>query len=177
MATNRRERLLVMAALACLAIFAGDRFILEPLAAGWQARGARIAQLEQSLAAGETLLDRQDTIAERWTAMRERSLPADTADTESKVLAAVGRWAGASRLNVTSRKPRWFLDADGANQLEVRVSASGDLGAITRFLYELERDRLALQLEDVEIKARDDSGAQLTLETRFTGLVLPEVKP
>ena len=173
MGTNPRERLLIIAALVCIAAFAGDRFIVGPLVGAWKARNERIASLEQMVATGEQLLERREAITQRWDEMRARSLPADAADAENRVLNAVGDWAIASRLNVVALKPRQLLDnAQVFSGLEVRVSANGTLESVARFLYELERSPLPLRVENVEIRARDNNGADLSLETLFTGRVL-----
>jgi hypothetical protein len=56
--------------------------------------------------------------------------------------------------------------------LDCQVNGSGDILSLARFLYELEKDPLALRIEDLEITARDDNGQQLTLSARFSGLKL-----
>jgi Tfp pilus assembly protein PilO len=177
MAAKRRERHLVIAALVCLGLLAGRSLVLGPIHEGWKARSVRIAELDGLVERGELLMDQSDAIGRRWAAMHERSLPADTSEAENKVIGAVGRWAADSRLTVTDRKPRWQLGEEEGGRLEVRVSGNGDMRAIARFLYELERDPLALRLEDVSVRARDDRGAELALEARFTGLIMPEATP
>ena len=52
------------------------------------------------------------------------------------------------------------------------MEASGDLGTLSRFLYDLEKDPMALKLESVELTARDNTGQQLTLDLHISGLVL-----
>ena len=55
---------------------------------------------------------------------------------------------------------------------ECRVDASGTLPALTRFLYEVEQDPLALKVESVEITSRDNNGQQLSLALQVSGLML-----
>ncbi len=52
------------------------------------------------------------------------------------------------------------------------MDAFGNLGALTRFLYNVEADPLALRLDVVELTARDDRGEQLTLGLQVSGLIL-----
>ena len=49
---------------------------------------------------------------------------------------------------------------------------------LSRFLYNIEKDPMALKIESVEITARDKEGAQLSLGLQISGLVLnlPEEK-
>ena len=56
--------------------------------------------------------------------------------------------------------------------LNCRVEASGDLGTLSRFIYDIEKDPMALKLESVELSARDTTGQQLTLNLQISGLVL-----
>jgi hypothetical protein len=56
--------------------------------------------------------------------------------------------------------------------LECRADAFGSIQAVSRFLYEVERDPLALKVEVVEIMPRDTAGQQLTLGLQVSGLVL-----
>jgi hypothetical protein len=53
-----------------------------------------------------------------------------------------------------------------------RVEASGDLGTLTRFLYDIEQGPMTLKLESVVLSARDDTGQQLTLGLQISGLAL-----
>ena len=60
---------------------------------------------------------------------------------------------------------------------ECRADAFGSLPSITRFLYEIEKDPLALKIESVEINARDNTGQQLSLGLQVSGLRLNSAKP
>ena len=52
------------------------------------------------------------------------------------------------------------------------MEASGNLGTLSRFLYDIEKDPMALKLESVELSTRDNTGQQLTLDLQISGLVL-----
>jgi hypothetical protein len=52
------------------------------------------------------------------------------------------------------------------------VDATGDLGKLSRFLYSVERDPMALKLELVELGARDKEGQVISLGMQLSGLVL-----
>ena len=61
--------------------------------------------------------------------------------------------------------------------LECRADASGSLSALTRFLYEIEKDPLALRIDSLEITARDNTGQQLSLNLQVSGLLLTTTSP
>jgi hypothetical protein len=61
--------------------------------------------------------------------------------------------------------------------LECRVDGFGNLSALTRFLYDVEKDPMALKVEAVEIAARDNDGQQLSLALQVSGLLLNPQQP
>ena len=52
------------------------------------------------------------------------------------------------------------------------METSGDLGTLSKFLYDLERGSMALRLDSLELTARDKEGQQMTLSTEINGLAL-----
>ena len=75
-------------------------------------------------------------------------------------------------MNLTGITPQWKRDTDDYRTLGCRVDAAGDLAALSRFLFAVEKSPLALKLESVELAATDSSGQELTLGLRLSGLVL-----
>ena len=167
-----RQKLLVILAIAGVALLASDKLLVTPLTGLWKEHARRISELRDNLDKGTALLAREQAIRDRWTSMQKSALPTDVSAAESKVLTAVERWTRASGITFTSIKPQWKQNGDDYKTLECRVDATGDMESLARFVYELERDPLALRVENLELSARDDNGQQLSLGVRFTGLVL-----
>jgi Tfp pilus assembly protein PilO len=169
---DNRQKALALVAISAVALLAGDRLLITPLTGLWKGCASRISELRGNIDQGTSLLAREQAIRGRWAGMRKSVLPADASAAESKVLTAVERWTRVSGITFTSIKPQWKQNADDYKTLECRVDATGDMESITRFIYELERDPLALRVEDLELSARDDNGQQISLGLRFTALVL-----
>jgi hypothetical protein len=169
---DSRQKALAFVAIGAVALLAGDRLLITPLTGLWKGHANRISELRGNIGQGTSLLAREQAIRNRWDSMRKSALPTDASAAESKVLTAVERWTRASGITFTSIKPQWKQNADDYKTLECRVDATGDMESIARFVYELERDPLALRVEDLELAARDDGGQKLSLGVRFTGLVL-----
>lgn len=167
-----RQRWLGLGAIVAVALWAGDRLVLGPLVQSWKDRSARIAELRQRVQQGAQLAERDRAIRARWDFLRTNSLPAERSIAENLVLKAFERWSQESRVVVNSIKPQWKESGDGYATLECRVDASGNLSALTRFLYEIERDPLAIRLDLVEITAPDARAEQLTLGLLVSGLQL-----
>lgn len=172
---ENRQRFLTLVAMLAVGLFAGDKFILSPLVRSWKARSSRIVELKKSLSHGAFLVDREQSTRERWESMKTNTLPADASAAQNDVLKAFDRWSHDSRISVTSIKPQWKRATDDYMTLECRADASGNLQAITRFLYNLEKDPMGFKLDEVEITARDNEGQQLTLGLTVSGLQLNPV--
>jgi hypothetical protein len=172
MTPHHRQQLLGAVAIAAIVLLAGDRFVLTPLARAWKDRAARIADLQQQVAQGETLLQRQDTIRTRWEHMRTNTLPQELSVAEDQVLKAFDRWGRESGANIAAIRPQWKSNDEDSLVLECRADAAGNLAALVRFLYEIEKDPLAIIVDALEITARDPDGQQISLALQLSGLLL-----
>ncbi|MDW7980593.1 MAG: GspMb/PilO family protein, partial [Verrucomicrobiales bacterium] len=128
--------------------------------------------LRAEVANGEALLARENAIRERWAQMRTNALAGEPSVAENQVFKAFERWAQDSRITINSIKPQWKKPADDFMTLECSVEANGNISALTRFLYNIERDPLAIRITAMQITARDDSGEQLTLNLQVSALLL-----
>jgi hypothetical protein len=167
---ENRQQILAVAAIALVSLFLLDRLIVRPLTASWKARSERIAKLEKQINEGGAALKRADTIRNRWSEMQTNTLSADNA--ERRLLEAFNRWSRASNISISSIQPQWKRGDDEYMTLECHANASGPVNAMARFLYEIEKDPLALRIEAVEVQARDEAGQNLAVNLQVSGLVL-----
>jgi Tfp pilus assembly protein PilO len=167
-----RRQLLIIGAITAIVLFAGDQLVLSPLAAAWSARATRIGDLRKQITQGKMLVQREQSIRSRWEQMRTNALPNNTSAAEQQVVKAIDRWAQESGVAISAITPQWKHDSDDYMTYECRVDAAGDLGKLSRFIYSVERDPMALKLELVELGARDKEGQQISLGLQLSGLVL-----
>ena len=172
MPIKNRQQLLVIIAATAIVILLGDKLVVTPLLAGWRDRAKRITELTKQVSQGSVLLMREQTIRDRWDQMRTNTLPENVSTAENAVLRAFERWSQDSRISIASIKPQWKRAGEDFVTLECRADAFGTMPALTRFLYEIEKDPLALRIEAVEITARDNDGQQLGLGLQVSGLQL-----
>ena len=172
MEIKKRERLLAILAVACFGILLADKLVLTPLAALWQSRATRIEELAQSLDEADLLLQREQSIRKRCKEMKRRALPTEVSLAEDRVLKSVERWSQSSGLGLTSMKPRWDRSEEDFAELEFAAFAAGGIHTIAQFLYELEKDPLAVKVDRIDMNARDDTGDELSLSLRFSVLAL-----
>lgn len=173
---KNRQQILMAAALGVVGLWAADNLVFTPLVKSWDGRTKAIADLRKKVADGQQIIGRERGIRDRWKVMRTNTLPAEVSVAEGRVLGAFDGWSRDSRISVTSIKPQWKRTAEDFMTLECRVDAAGSLSTITRFLYEVEADPLALKVDSVELSSRDTTGGQLTLGLQVSGLVLSTEK-
>jgi hypothetical protein len=172
MKIKNRQELLAFAAIAVVVLFAGDKLLFSPLVHKWKDRRVAVVELRKKINQAGLLLQREQGIRRRWNEMKVNTLPNDTSLAEQQLLRAFDMWAQESRISVTSIAPQWKHDTDDYMLLECHVDAFGSLGAVSRFIYDIDRDPMALKLESVEISARDNEGQQISLGLQISGLVL-----
>lgn len=172
MQIKNRQQLLVIVAGAVIGLLLADKLVITPLLGAWQTRAARIADLRKKVDEGEKLMQRADALESRWAMMRTNALPNNNSLAEQQVLNAFDRWSQDARISVNSITPQWRRDRDELVTLQCRVDAAGTVGTLARFLFNVERDPMALKIEAVEIASRDKDGQNLSLGLQISGLVL-----
>jgi Tfp pilus assembly protein PilO len=172
MKLKNRQQLLMIVAIGVVGYLVADKVIFSPLGAFWTSRSKQIAQLSKKVADGNQLLRREPNLRAHWQQMRTNALPTNPALAEQQVIGAFDRWSRNSGLSLTSISPQWKHDSDEYTTLQCRVEASGNISTLSRFLYDIEKDPMALKLEIVELSARDNEGRTLALGLQVSGLVL-----
>ncbi|HUA66038.1 MAG TPA: hypothetical protein VME24_09330 [Alphaproteobacteria bacterium] len=172
MEIKNRQQFLIVVTLALLGVYVANLAVYGPLVSWWKSRQATVDALRQQVAQGAGLIQRESVIRDEWQHIRSNALANDPSRAEQKVLNSFDGWAGDSGANVESITPQWNNDQTNYSTLECHVEASGDLGTLSRFLYDIESDPMTLQLESVELTANDDKGQQLSLGLQFNGLAL-----
>jgi Tfp pilus assembly protein PilO len=178
MKIENRQQFLVILVFAAAVLLVGNTLIYEPLSKWWSSRSAQIVKLRQQVHDGDRLINYEASYRSNWAGMKRNMLPKDTSLAEQQVLRALEDWSRQTGATVTGIIPQWKNDADEYMTFNCRLEASGNLGNLSRFLYEIENDPMALKLDSMELSTRDATGQQLTLSLQISGLVLlAEAKP
>jgi hypothetical protein len=174
---TNRQKLLSILALVVVGIWAGDRIVITPLTNLWKERSAKIVELRKLVAQGKAMVERERPIHSRWDSMRTNTLPVETSVAENEVLKAFERWSQDSHISINSIRPQWKRTGEDYMTLECRADAFGSIQALTRFLYDVEQDPMALKVDLVEITSHDNDGRQLSLAVQVSGLLLNPQEP
>ena len=169
---KNRQQFLIILTLVAVGLYAGNYLVYEPMSKWWENREARIKELRQEVTQGKTLVRREAVICGEWDNMRTNSLASNASQAEQQLLKAFNTWTGDSGVNVSGITPQWQDDQADYSTLDCRIETSGDLQTLSRFLYEIESDPTAFQLETVTLSSSDERGQQLTLGLQLSGLAL-----
>jgi hypothetical protein len=169
---KNRQQLLVLLAGVAIALLVGDKIVLNGLTAAWKKRSLALTDLRKQVEDGRALLSREQSLRSRWQQMQANTLPSNASAAEQKLLKAFDTWSQDSRVSIVSISPQTKRGGDDYVTLETRVEATGNLGALSRFLYEIEKDPMALKLQAIELTSRDETGQLLALGLQVSGLML-----
>ena len=172
MKIENRQQFLVALTIAAAGLFVAVNFIITPLAGWWSSRQTQIRELRVQVTDGNQLVKRELVVRNRWADMQANALPANTSLAEQQLFKAVDEWSHSSGAEVTSLMPQWKNDSTNYMTLSCRVETSGDLGALSKFLYDVEHGPVAVRLDSVELTERDKDGQQFTLSAEINGLAL-----
>jgi Tfp pilus assembly protein PilO len=172
MKIQNRQQFLIVLTVTAFALLIGNSLIYEPLANLWSARSAQIRELRAKVHDGKLLVQREAGIHSRWEDMRTNALPDSPSLAEQQVLKAVDNWSRNSGVEIASIMPQWKNDSTNYMTLNCHVEASGTLGTLSQFLYNIEKGPMALKPDSVELTAHDDTGQQLSLGLQISGLML-----
>lgn len=173
-----RQQFLTVLAIIAIALLVLDKMLLPPLTKFWHDRSQRISDLKNEVKDGEWLLSRKARIRSEWADIQAAALTNNTTLAQEQMFRAIDRWTESSGVSINSETPQWKEGSDASYKtVEFRVDAAGSIDRVSRFLYDLENDPMALKLQTVELTSSDNSGQQLALGVQISGLVLtPKVK-
>lgn len=173
MKIENRQKLLLIAAVAVVVVFFGDRLVFTPLSHFWSSRQQEIAKLRTQVTEGKLLQGRERALRNHWAEMQTNALPNSPSSAQEKVLKAFENWSQESGASLNAISPQWKDgDSDDYKTLVCRVDASGNLWALSRFLYDIEQSPFALKTETLTLNSADKTGSTINLGLQVSGLML-----
>ena len=169
---KNRQHVLMALAGGAVVFYIAMQLVLTPLWNSFWARNNRIKDLKKRVYAGEVLVQREGSLVSRWSSITNNSLSAQPSTAQSQMSRAFDRWTQNSGVSMTSYRPQWKRAGDDYMTLECQSDIAGDIGEISRFLYELEHDPLGVKVDSADISTRDPDGARINLKLTVSGLQL-----
>jgi hypothetical protein len=177
METKNREKFLLILTGAAGVLWLLNLLVVSPLIASWHSRSDEIAKLKKEIADGAMLVRRQDTIRNRWDAMRANALASDLPAAERQMFTAFDHWVSSGGVTEGSFRPQVQEGDSNYSTVDCRSDVSGSPANVRAFLKAMSKDPLANKVDSFELTAKDDNGQQLTLGLSLSGLVLADSGP
>ena len=172
MKVKNRQDFLVVLTIAAVGLFVAVNFVFTPLQNWWSDRQKQVNTLRDQVKEGNQLIHREAITRGLWAEMQTNALPPVMSQAEQRFLVAMNGWARESGAVLTSVMPQWKIDSTNYMTLNCRVETEGDLGTLSRFIYDVEKGPLAVRLDTVELSAHDNTGQQITMGVDIDGLAL-----
>ncbi len=169
---NRQTFLLIVVA-SLLGLLILNSIVFDPLIESWKARSAKISKLTDDVNAAHQLIKYEPGIRRNWNGRKDNMLPTSNSQAEAMMMDAFDRWQRSSGITRSSYRTQWRQGNDDSYMtLECHADFSGNLRAITEFLYQLEKEQMAAQLESMQLTARDNNGREMTLTLQVSSVQL-----
>src|ERR1041385_4398768 len=134
MKIENRQRALLIAVIALVAIFLGDKILVSPLTGWWESRAKEIKKLDDQVKEGQRrYLKHGAELRAQWADMQKNTLPNNSSRASEKLINALQDWAQESGSTINATSPQWKSDSDEYKTLACRIDASGRLWELTRF--------------------------------------------
>jgi Tfp pilus assembly protein PilO len=171
MVLSKRERIILIAAIACVGLFVVNKFVVEPVQAKLDEMEAQRQQLLGDLNEAELLIGNHRRMQKKWKAMLSDGLRSDT-EAESRVLGALRQWSGAAGLALSSIKPERVSSDRGLQEMIFTVAGKGTLDSVARFLWQIETAALPVKIKDMQLGSSSELGDSMSLQLHLSALYL-----
>ena len=173
MQIKNRQQFLTIITLSAVGLLALDRIVRPPLQKIWDDRSRRIETLQQQVKDGQLLLQRKTWLNNHWEDIQHSTLPNDPTAAEQLLFSGLNDWVQFSDVALQGVSPTWKQGNDPAYKtLECRVDVSGRIDQLSRFLYSMETDKMALRVQSIEMTSKDANGSNIGLGVNVSALVL-----
>jgi len=179
MVLSKRERTIVIVTVIAVVLLVLDQVALSPIREKLDQLRTDEKSYTDKLANASQLFQNRKAAEDRWNQMIANGLKFDVAATEEALDHAVLDWARSSGLSLKSCTPERMttsqrdLSAVPHAEVVLYVVGTGNMDAVSHFLFAAQTSRLPVQPEDVEITARREAADDLNVTLHISGLYFP----
>jgi hypothetical protein len=173
MILSRRERYIVISTVIVVGFLGLDQLVLTPLFDRREVVQAQTTQRLQELARANALFTNRTRLNRKWNEMSGTTLKTDGSTAESQIIRAVGDWAVEAGLNLSSVKPERAEKEKQFMKITFRANATGNMAAISRFMWRLQTSKVPIRVTDLSITTRRDGMDDLSLDLGISTLYVP----
>jgi Tfp pilus assembly protein PilO len=172
MVLSKRERYIGIIAGSVLAILVLDHFFLTPMMDRQDELDAKIklASNEVRQSTGQVQTGRR--ARDVWNSMNRETLLRDDSDAESQMLNSVREWGQEAGLSISSQKRERTEPEGDFVKITYRVTATGGVSQVSRFLYRVQNANVPVRVTDVSINTRKDGTDDLQVSLGLATIYL-----
>lgn len=175
---SKREKTIGIIAGVVVAALAIDSVILTPLLERKALADDQIANARRDLDAAIKLIANDQRARENWSRMAGQTLLADAPGAEGQLLNATRSWGEASGLSITTLRPERNEREQGYQKITIRVTATGTMQQVARFLYAIQTAKIPVRVSDMQLTARKEGTDDLSVNIGLATIYLPpEAQP
>lgn len=174
---SSRERRIAWIAGVAIGAFALDSLIVSPLLDRQASAQSRVDNATLQLAKADGIFQNKLKAQKVWNEMAGESVQASPPQAESQLLSAARDWAQSSGLSLTSLKQERMEREQGFGKMTVRASATGDMQALGRFLYEIQSADIPVRVVDITVNSRREGTDDLTVQIGLATIYQAPAEP
>lgn len=171
MGLSKRERIILIASIACVGLFVAVKFVVDPVQAKRDKLESQRQQLLGDLNEAELLIGNHVRMRRKWNEMLSDGLRNDT-EAESRILTALGEWSGAANMALSSIRPERVSSNRGLQEMIFTVAGKGSLESVARFLWQIETAVLPVKIKDMQLGSSSEAGDSMSLQLHLSALYL-----
>jgi hypothetical protein len=165
--------LIALATMGAVGVLALDRLVLSPLMAASDALDVQLNKYRQDLADGQGKLASRQHRTRRWAEMLNSGLRRkDASEAESQLLNNIRDWAQEAGMTLLSVKPERSEREKGFSKSTFRVTGSGGMEQISRFLWHIQTAGMPARIADLQMTTRKEATDDLSLQLGISTIYL-----
>lgn len=180
MIATKRERIILLVTLAAVGLFVLNWFVIDPLFVRLDKAETDLSASTIKLQESRNYRDNAPRYERRWREMVAAGLKSDASESEAQALRALNGWALDSGLVLSTLQPdraEASKQQKDFQQITLRVTGTGSMRAVSRFLWSVQTSSIPLHPADVQISSRKEGSDDLTLTLAVTTLALAPASP
>ena len=171
MGLSKRERIILIATIACVGLFVAVKFVIDPVQAKRDDMESQRLQLMGDLNEAELLIGNHGRMQKKWDTMLSDGLRSET-EAESRILSALREWSGAANMALSSIRPERLSSDKGLQEMIFTVAGRGTLESVARFLWQIETAALPVKIKDMQLGSSSEAGDSMSLQLHLSALYL-----
>lgn len=174
---STRERILIWAVACLVGFFVLDRLVVSPLQTRLSQLSEDIDIVQEQIDEGMLLIDNRDLLESRWSQRVATGLDLDPAASRLRVQGKLSEFAEDVGLTLTNLSAGGNLGREPYTEIRFSLTATGELGAVARFIEKIQEASIPLAMLTCDISRRDESNSRLTLRLTVSTLIYTPTEP